>query len=197
MASFHAIAATARSLERLLNAAYDADEPIAGSTTRAVVVRSDEFDLSIADSPITFPALSIFLYRVTVDAATRASSAAGSQADGRSHLPLNLHFLLTAWADNAEFEHLVLGRTIQALEDDPVLTGPLLVPSATWAEHEVVQVVPDETALDDVLRTFDALEAGFRLSVGYVARVVRLDGHEPTDLQPVRTVIDGLVPSVP
>jgi hypothetical protein len=197
MASFHAIAATARSLERLLNAAFDAEEPIAGATTRAVLVRSDEFNLLNTDNQITLPALTIFLYRVTVDTTTRAASAAGSQADGRSHLPLNLHFLLTAWADDPEFEHLVLGRAIQALEDDPVLTGPLLVPLATWADHEVIQVVPDETALDDMLRTFDALEAGFRLSIGYVARVVRLDGREPADLRPVHTVLRGMVPSVP
>jgi hypothetical protein len=197
MASFHAIAATSRSLERLLNAAFDADEPIASATTRAVIVRSDDFDLTSVDNVITFPALTIFLYRVTIDSATRAPYAAGAQADGRSHVPLNLHFLLTPWAEDAEFEHLVLGRAIQALADDPVMTGPLLVPSATWADHEVIQVIPDETGLDDLLRTFDALEASFRLSVGYVARVVRLDGQEPDDLQPVHTVIDGLVPSVP
>ena len=127
MASFHAVAATARSLERLLNGAFDGDEPIAGQTTRAVVVRSEDFDLGVADNPIVFPALSIFLYRVAVNGTMRAAWAASAQADGRAHLPLDLHFLLTPWADNAEWEHLILGRTLQALQDNPVLTGPLLV----------------------------------------------------------------------
>jgi Pvc16 N-terminal domain len=197
MASFQAIAAVGRTLERLLNACFDEEEPIdAGNATKAVLVRSDEFDLTAVDNPLTPPALSIFLVRIEVNAAQRATWSAAGAADGRAHLPLDLHYLLTAWAANAEFEHLILGRTMQCLEEHPILTGPILYPSATWADHEAVQVVPDESGLDSVLRAFESLESDFRLSIPYVARVVRLDGRERVLAEPVRTALAGAKPGL-
>jgi hypothetical protein len=66
MADFNVIAAVGRTLERLLDAAFDGAEQVEGANTRAVPVRSDDFDLSTANNPIVFRALSIVLYRVKV-----------------------------------------------------------------------------------------------------------------------------------
>jgi hypothetical protein len=192
MADFHVIAAVGRTIQRLLDAAFDAEEPIDGANTRAVLVRSDEFDLNLADNPIVFPALSIFLYRVHVNGTMRASWAASTVADGRTRLPLDLHYLLTPWADNAEWEHQILGRAMQALDETPIITGPLLYPSAAWDDNEALQIVPDDAALDDITRTWDSLDSDFRLSVPYIARVLRLDGRQPLPAEPVRTSIDWL-----
>lgn len=196
MADFHVIAAAGRTIQRVLDAAFDEEEPVDGNNTRAVLVRSDEFDLNLADNPIVFPALSIFLYRVNVNATMRASWAASSLTDGRTRLPLDLHYLLTPWADNAEWEHQILGRAMQVLDESPILSGPLLYPSAGWADHEALQVVVDDAALDDITRTWDSLDSDFRLSVPYVARVLRLDGRQPLPVEPVRTVVDRLTPEV-
>jgi hypothetical protein len=194
MADFHVIAAAGRTIERVLDAGFDQLEPVDGSSTRAVLVRSDEFDLSLATTPIVFPALSIFLYRVEVNQTMRAVWAASTLADGRSRLPLDLHFLLTPWADNAEWEYQILGRTMQILDELPILSGPLLYPSPAWEDHETLQVLVDDATLDEIARTWDSLDADFRLSVPYVARVMRLEGREPLPAEPVRTVVDGLVP---
>src|SRR5437762_13837895 len=101
MPGFESIAATARSLERYLNACFDADEPIDDATTTAVLVRTDDFDVAASEDLAT-PALGLFLYRVEVNKTMRAAWSALGYLDGRSHLPLDLHFLATAWADNAE-----------------------------------------------------------------------------------------------
>jgi hypothetical protein len=192
MADFHVIAAAGRTIQRVLDAAFDEEEPVEGSNTRAVLVRSDEFDLSIADNPIVFPALSIFLYRVNVNATMRAAWAATTVGDGITRLPLDLHYLLTPWAENAEWEHQILGRAMQVLDEAPILAGPLLFPSASWADHEALQVVIEDAALDDITRTWDSLDSDFRLSVPYVARVLRLDGREARLAPPVTTSVEQL-----
>jgi hypothetical protein len=197
MADFHVIAAAGRTIQRVLDAAFDDEEPVDGAATRAVLVRSDDFDLSQADNPIVFPALSIFLYRVHVNATMRAAWAAPTLVDGRTRLPLDLHYLLTPWADNAEWEHQILGRAVQVLDETPILSGPLLYPSAAWDDHEALQVAVEDAELDAITRTWDSLDADFRLSVPYVVRVLRLDGRLPLPAEPVRTVVDGLVPEVP
>ena len=193
MADSHVLAAVGRTLERVLDAAFDALEPVEDKNTRAVLVRTQDFDPSTVDNPIVAPALSIFLYRVGVNRTTRAAWAASTLADGRSRLPLELRYLLTPWADNAEWEHQILGRAMQALDELPLMSGPLLYPSAAWHDHEALQVVIDDTADEELGRIWDSLDADFRLSVAYVARVIRLEGREALPAEPVRTAIDGLV----
>jgi Pvc16 N-terminal domain len=193
MAGFRAIAATSKSLEQILNAAFAADEPVENKMTKAALVQSDDFDTTNGTT-ITTPGLSVFLYRIEVDKTMRAPWSAVGHLDGTAHLPIDLHYLLTAWADNAEHEHQIIGRAMQCLEALPILGGPLLHATGEWAANEIVQVSAEDLGVDAVTRTFDALEAEFRLSIGYVARVVRIDGaapHDPT----VTSVIVGKTPS--
>src|SRR5688572_16629303 len=131
MADFGAIAATGNSIVRLVNACFKDEEPVENKKTKAVLVRTEDF--KDPGNTITFPALSLFFYRVDFNKTMRASwSAIGSQ-DGRAHLPMDLHFLITAWADNAEAELRILGKAMQCLETTPVLSGVLLDPSTLWA----------------------------------------------------------------
>jgi len=192
MAGFRAIAAAGKSIERLLNTGFDDDEPVTGKSTKAMLVQSNAFDPT--SGGLTFPALSIFLYRVEVNKTTRAAWSAVGSLDGRPHLPVDLHYLLTAWADNAEHEHAVLGRAMQCLDESPILSGPLLQAAGEWAANEVVQIAVDELGLDAVMRTFDALEASYRLSVGYTARVVRIDGARAPD-PAVTSIVVGKTPT--
>lgn len=179
MANFQCIAATGRSIERLLNACFDEVDPIPDSPvrTRAVLIRTEDFDgVGTIQSVIQPPALSIFMYRVDFNKAMRAGWSAVGSVNGRAHLPLDLHVLLTAWAANAEYELRILGRAMQCLEQHPSLAGPLLVEGAEWAAADSVQIVMEEITTEAVMRTFDSLPHDYKLSIPYVARVVRLDG---------------------
>ncbi len=191
MATFASISATGKSIERVLNACFKDEPPVAGKTTKAVLIRTDDFATSEPGGSIVFPALSIFLYRVEPNKVMRAAWSAIGSLDGRAHLPLDLHYLLTAWADNAEHEHQVLGKAMECLESLPILSGPILYPSADWAPNEAVQLVAEDVGTDSILRTFDSLQADFRLSVAYLARVVRLDGSAARPSPPVTTVVTG------
>lgn len=194
MAGFEGIAAAGKSIERLINAAFDHEQPIPSQRTRAVLVRTSDFEDNVVATNIGSPALSIFLYRVDFNKTMRAAwSGVGSQ-DGRGHLAVDLHLLLTAWADNAEFEYRILGKAMQAIETTPFLNGPLLDPSANWAPNESVQLILEDISTEAVMRTFDSLPTDYRLSIPYIARIIRIDSGAATPDLPVATMITGAVP---
>jgi hypothetical protein len=190
MANLASIAATGRSIERLLNQAFaDPPVPVSGRSTRAFLIRTEDFDQTTNSSILQRPALSIFLYRVDFNKTMRAAWSGVTFHDGRPHLPLDLHFLLTPWAENAESEHAILGRAMQCLDATPILSGPLLHASGEWAVNEAVNLVMDEMSTEAVMRTFDSLPCDYRISVPYIARVVRLDARQATPTPPVTTVL--------
>jgi hypothetical protein len=143
---------------------------------------------------IVLPALSILLYRADFNKTTRSGWSAVGSLDGLAHLPLDLHYLLTAWADNAEHEHQIIGRTLQTLEGLGGLSGPLLHPMGGWAPNEAVQLHLEDMSTHDLMRTFDSLTCDFRLTVPYIARVVVVTG--PGDGVPadVSALVGGLRP---
>jgi hypothetical protein len=196
VASFTAISATGKTLERLLNAAFAVDKPHDSKTVRAVLVRTNDFDTSSGPLAGAAAKLSIFLYRVEVDPVTRAGWSAVGSFDGRAHLPLDLHYLLTAWADGPEFEQDILGSAMACLETSPILSGPLLHPSSAWQPNEAIQVGPEEVATDNLMRIFDSLEASYRLSLAYRARVARIDGSVAVPPPTVTDVILGKQPGL-
>jgi len=196
VADYAAIAAAGKSIERLLNASFEKDEPIEGKKTRAVLVRTSDLEPNAVATSIGSPSLSIFFYRVDFDKVMRAPCSAIGSQDGRGRLAVDLHFLITPWADNSEFELRIIGKAMQSLETTPVLSGPLLHPSAAWGPNESVQVVMEEISTEAVMRTFDSLPTDFRLSVPYIARNVRIDAWEDRPDAPVTTLVTGMKPGL-
>jgi hypothetical protein len=194
VAGFSGIAAVGKSIEMLLNACFEENQP-ASNKTKAVLVRTSDFEASALATSIGSPALSIFLYRVDFNKTMRAAWSATSGQDGRAHLGLDLHYLITPWGSNAEEERRILGSAMQCLETLPILSGPLLHSSGEWDAGEAVQLVLEEISTEAVMRTFDSLPTDYRLSVPYIARVLRLDGRIATPAGPVVNAIFGATPS--
>jgi Pvc16 N-terminal domain len=197
MANFHCIAATGLSIERMLNACFQEEDPIPDSPTRAraVLIRTEDLEsIGSTGNLIQPPALSILMYRVDFNKAMRAGWSAVGSVNGRAYLPLDLHLLITPWAQNAEFELRILGKAMQCLEEHPSLTGPLLVEGAGWAPGDSIQLLMEEIPTETVMRTFDSLPHDYKLSVPYVARVVRLDGSTTSAPPDVATRVLGIRP---
>jgi hypothetical protein len=192
MANHSCIAATGKSIERLLGAWLRANPPLTTGPTKASLVHTDAF-ADVAGS-ITPPTVSVYLYRIHPNAVMRAAWGAQGSIDGRGHLPLDLHFLITAWASDAGDELTLLGKALECLESTPLLAGPLLFPSGGWAAGDVIQLIPDDVGVDTLLSLFDSLETPFRLSAPYVARIARIDGLRPTPPVDVTTVVAGAHP---
>lgn len=121
--------------------------------------------------------LSLLLYRVTTDTHTRNVPRA---AQGKVRLPLclDLHYLLTVWADNALAEHVILAWAMRQIHEHGTLGAADLSPEAEWDPADVLQLIAAELTVDEMMRVWDELDPPYRLSVGYVARVVRIDGLE-------------------
>jgi hypothetical protein len=201
MAGYRAIAAAGKSIERLLTKRLLADEPVKTTpvtTTKAVLVNTDDFNLGEGSAIKTPPVLSIFLVRVEVNHVMRATWSGIGSIDGRAHLPLDLHFLLTPWAANAEFEMRILGSAMRCLEETPVLSGPLLdtTNDAQFAPDEAIQIVPGDLGPDGIMRIWDTLDVDYRLSVPYLVRIVRLDSDDVSAGPPVLTAAVGVTPSL-
>jgi hypothetical protein len=195
VANFNSIAAVGKSLERLLTAAFaETPIPVPNRTTKAFLVRSEDFDRQSQSTIIVRPGLSIFLYHVEVNKTMRAAWAGVTQHDGVAHLPLDLHFLITPWAANAEAEGAILGRAMQCLDATPIVSGPLLHQSGDFAPNEGLQLLMDEMSTEAVMRTFDSLACDYRISVPYIARMVRVDGRRANPSPDVTTVVKGIVP---
>lgn len=196
MAGFAGIAAAGRTIERLLNAAFAEEQPIPspGPRTRAVLVRTADFEPSVVATSIGQTALSIFIYRVDFNKTMRAAWSGVGTQDGRGHLAVDLHLLLTAWAENAEFELRILGRAMQAIETTPILNGPILDPITDWAPNEALQLVLEDISTEAVMRTFDSLPTDYRLSVPYIARILRIDSRVSSADAVVTTLVVGAVP---
>jgi Pvc16 N-terminal domain len=195
------VAATVLSVQTRLNRSFaemEADDPDAFRVLpTARIVRTDDFAKAgaTASSPIRFPTLSIFCYRVDVNRTMRAPWAAVAAADGSVHLPLDIHLLLTPWDSDADAELRILGATMQILEQHPVLSGPALHPLGRWQSGEAIQVLNEDLVTEDVMRTFDTLPSDFRLSVSYCLRVARIDAPDEAEHPDVTTVVRGLAAS--
>jgi hypothetical protein len=139
-------------------------------------------ELAGEDDPT--PALTLFLHRVTVNEHLRNHSRAAHSAD-QPALALDLHYLLTVWANNALAEHTILAWAMRELHLRPVLDATALSPEANWERSDHVQIIPAELSNEDIMRIWDAITPSYRLSVSYIARVVRIDGDTLPEGQPV------------
>jgi Pvc16 N-terminal domain len=193
LASFAAIEAVGKSIERFLLAQFRAEEPISDvRRTTPLLIRTEDF---AAPRPFKAPALTVFMYRVEVNRMLRPAWSAIGYLDGEAHLPLDLHFLFTAWGDNAEEEYRILGRTMQAFESQAILTGPALSEVGNWRPNEGINVLLDDLPTDSLMRTFDSLQADYKLSVPYLARVIRIDSRTQMVDKPVANALTGATPS--
>jgi Pvc16 N-terminal domain len=149
------------------------------------------FDLvssgELAGEPGDATRITLYLYRITVNEHSRQVHAASAATARPTPLGLDLHFLLSAWAGNARDEHTIVAWAIRQLHMFPILDASSLSPEAGWGTNEVIQVIPAELSTEDVMRIWDALDPPYRLSVSYIARLVRLDPDAQQHARPVVT----------
>jgi hypothetical protein len=119
--------------------------------------------------------ITLYLYRITVNEHSRQTRRSAALPDSFVPLGLDLHYLLTAWAPNPLDEQVTLAWAIRQLHQYPVLDASSLSPEAGWESDEVIQIIPAELTTEDIMRIWDALDPAYRISVSYVARLVRLD----------------------
>lgn len=119
--------------------------------------------------------LTLYLYRVTMNEHLRSTPRVNDPSDAPAPLAVDLHYLMTVWANSALAEHTILCWAMRALYQHPVLDNSSLSPEAAWSTGDIVQLIPAELSNEDVMRIWDAIAPPYHLSVSYIARVVRID----------------------
>lgn len=193
VAGYQALASAGLSIVALLNRRFH--ELPEAATVDAFLASNNELKTLRTNTGqlIQLPAVSVYCYKLSIDATTRPGWSAVGSVDGIPRLPLRMHLLVTAWAQNAEDELRWLGLAAQILETESILTGPILEPGGRWEAGDAIQIVADEVGLEPMSEAFQALSTDYRLSIPYLARVIRLHGPADATGEAVATVADRLL----
>jgi hypothetical protein len=179
MANHRAIAATSSALAGLIRDRYPRSDFGSGLEVRLYQMR--DFESPMQDG------FSVCLYRVSVNGAVRNLTQRRS-ADGRRFrpsLPLDLHYMITPWAQDAEMQQRMLGWVMRMMEDTGVLSaGHLnhyLSETDTFGPNEALDLVCDPLALSDYLTLWDRLQPRLPASATYVLRMAFIDSDVIVD----------------
>lgn len=194
MATVHAIHSVSQSLVNYLRGTFPAD--LVTGTPEFRLLASRDLD----STPSITLGISLWLYRITANEHARGTVPIAGPSGAAAPLALDLHFLLTVWANDPQVEQSMLAWSMTALHQKPRLDMSMLSdrwyanPSdhpAGWRPDDVLVVVQETMSTEDLMRIWDATGTDYRVSVPYVVRVVRIDaetGIEPTWTTSIRNV---------
>ncbi len=177
MATYPAIAATSEAILGLLQSAA-----VGGEFDGAQFAHYQAGDLA---SPMN-ERVSLYVYRVTVSANRNLPPQLGP--DGvryRPPIPLDLHFLLTAWAKTAIRQQRLLGFAIRTLEDTPILPAGVLNQHSpepnVFRPEETVELVFESVSIQDFSYIWYVAQQKEQPSATYVARMVEIESRVSVD----------------
>jgi uncharacterized protein DUF4255 len=186
MATWNAVAATTSAILGLLEEAYPRSF---GKLTLAPAQISD-----FSGDKVPPDGFTLCLYHVNVNGSVR-NQPPRTAADGtryRPSLAIDLQYLLTPWAANAEKQQRLLGWAMRQLEDNAILPAGLLnrflKEPDVFRPTETVELVIDPLSLVDFTSVWDKLKPRIQTSVAYVAKPILIDSDiELTEGPPVHT----------
>ena len=136
--------------------------------------------------------LSVWMYRVVrdEDRLNDPDVRLNSGSVRPPPLPLRAHYLVTPMTSAAtgggpETDHVLLGKTLQILNDHPRLRGADLQDDLSGTDA-ILTVRLEPLGLQEIYQIWDALEGSYRLSVSYEVALLNID--PATEPSPVGTV---------
>jgi Pvc16 N-terminal domain len=189
MASFQAIAATSEAIRTVLRRAA-----VATQTFSAVDVQ--HFQAAKLQQPPSSDdglVLSIFLYRVSVSSVRRNLPPSLGPAGERylPPIPLDLYYLVSAWAGSAQMQQQLLGFAVRALEDMTTLPSALLNDQGwrgVFRDHETVELVWLPLTPQEESDIWQVAPGSEQPSASYLARMVEIESRiEIPEYPPAQT----------
>ena len=175
MATNRAIAATSAAISALLEAEALGDAQLPRCTVSL-------YQAEQLQKPAEGVVISVYLYRVNFSV-VRRDRGLRTAADGTylASIPLDLHYLITAWSSTADTAQRLLGWAVSVLNDTPVIPTSLLntFPDETpvFGDHEQVELVWESLSLTDLYDVWQVAAQRAAPSASYVARSVTIDSH--------------------
>ncbi len=187
MANINSIYSVGKSIASFLDYAYRQpridEDPLSVEYPCAFrVIHSSELD---SEPDYDSNLLSIYLYRVIMNEHLRNQASMQGYYNEIAPLALDLHFLLTVWAQSSEAEHTICAWVMQQLHSHPIMDKSTLSEGGGWKNGEVIHFIPAELSNEDLMRTWDTFGANYRLSMSYIARVIRIEPDKQIIAPPV------------
>jgi hypothetical protein len=142
----------------------------------------------------TTPArMTIFLFEVIEDPTLSnrppiRGVAAPNLTVQKAPLPLLLRFMLTPWSGDRMTDQRIIGRALQVLYDDAILSGPQLQ-GGLAGSGEALKIKLAPLTLEEQTRVWHAVQRPYRISLTYEVRVINLDSIRQEIRVPVRSRI--------
>src|ERR1700730_16287765 len=144
MADFRAIGAISAALVGLVRDHYPRED--FGSTLEVRLYQAADFLAPMHEG------FSVFLYRIAISGAVRNLTIRRTP-DGRRFrpsLPLDLYYIITPWAEDAERQHRMLGWAMRFMEDQSVLSAGHLnhyvAETEIFGSQEGIEIICDPLA---------------------------------------------------
>lgn len=175
MSGHAGVASTLEAVVRLLRAAYDPAD-FNGAVLDFQVYVSDDFNHPMEQG------VSLFLYRIYPNGSSRAPQGR-LLPDGRrqrTRLPVDLHFIATAWARRASLQHEIAGWMMRVMEDNAVLTAELLngPRPGVFQPEESLTLSHTDLSVEDTFRIWETvIDHAYQLSIPYVARTLEIESQ--------------------
>lgn len=180
MATVSAIHAITSGIAQVLSRAYQL-RPITGLTCKFEPLGMSDFKkLDGADTKV-----SIVLYRVSHNEHLRNRPPPTLPTGKPIPLTVNLHMLITIWADTALKEQSLIAWTLRELHMRPVMDKSMFADIGGFGVNDLVTMFPEELTLDDLSKLWQVLVPPLRPSLGYVARNVMIDIESQPDAERV------------
>ena len=172
MASYYAIAAMSQAILSVLANSRPRPE---FSSCRFELYQAKDFQNPMDDG------ISLHLFRVATNASRRTMTPY-TAPDGRRYrppLPLDLQYMLTAWARDAVRQQRLLGWAMRTLEDNPIFPSGLLNESSpepdTFHASETVELVRDTLSIGDMYNLWEIAKHQQQPSATYTARLISVE----------------------
>lgn len=180
MSDFGVIADVSATLQALLT---DALSTLGG----APVAEVHDLQGTIATNPAH---LTLFLFEAAEDPSARnrprlRASVPPDHSIRKPPMALLLRYLLTPWSGDRITDHRILGRALQALYDNAILSGAALRGGLADTD-QALKISQAPLSLEERTRVWHAVQRPYRLSASYEVRVVSLDSERQ---QLVRSVV--------
>jgi len=178
----------------------DLDEALRRFLIRELPIHNGEVDVKF-DQPkrewsarVSRPTLNVFLYDIRENQKLRQTQATwemvrnddGTVTKYRKPARLDLHYMLTAWATEAEDEHRLLSRTLMALFRYPTLPEELLPESFGSQPVPIPMMVAQYDELRNATDVWNVLDNEMRPALAWIITMA-FDPYVPTTLPLVRT----------
>jgi hypothetical protein len=182
MAATAAIAATSEAIVALLTRAKSR------APTAPEIKVANAGELAMPDANAT-PVVTVFLHRVGMSSVQRTFRAPVTPSGTRMKppVPLDLWYLITAWAATPVTQQLLLGWAVRTIEDNLALPATLLnagTSTNAFRIDESVELTWAPLTSTEETEIWQVAQASRQPSASYLARMVLIASEEPVTEHP-------------